>query len=151
VDGLLAQQLAAQQQLTKQLRAARDALLQHECALLLSQAAAGSGRRVVCRAWNARAPEELRELARLLAGQPGVVALLGCAGEQARVVLTCAADLALDMRPLLTGLLLQLGGEGGGGQQRLAQGGGFKATESALQAALDAVAVALPKVQVAGG
>ena len=151
VDALLAQQLAAQQQLAKQLRAARDALLQHECALLLSQAAGGSGRRVVCRAWNARAPEELRELARLLAVQPRVVALLGSAGEQARVVLACAADLALDMRPLLTGLLQQLGGEGGGGQQRLAQGGGFKATGSALQAALDAVAVALPQVQGAGG
>lgn len=147
VDGLLAQQLAAQQQLAKQLRAARDELLQHECALLLSQADSSSGRRVVCRAWNARAPEELRELARLLAVQPGVVALLGCAGEQARVVLACAADLALDMRPLLTGLLQQLGGERGGGQQRLAQGGGFKAAESALQAALDAVAAALPPAE----
>ena len=151
VDGLLEQQLAAQQQLAKQLRAARDELLEHECALLLSQAAAGSGRRVVCRAWHARAPEELRELARLLAAQPGVLVLLGSAGEQARVVLACAADLALDMRPLLTGLLQQLGGERGGGQQRLAQGGGFKATESALQAALDAVAAALPPAVGAGG
>ena len=151
VDGLLEQQLAAQQQLAKQLRAARDELLEHECALLLSQAAAGSGRRVVCRAWHARAPEELREVARLLAAQPGVLVLLGSAGEQARVVLACAADLALDMRPLLTGLLQQLGGERGGGQQRLAQGGGFKATESALQAALDAVAAALPPAVGAGG
>ena len=151
VDGLLEQQLAAQQQLAKQLRAARDELLQHECALLLSQAAAGSGRRVVCRAWHARAPEELRELARLLAAQPGALVLLGSAGEQARVVLACAADLALDMRPLLTGLLQQLGGEGGGGQQRLVQGGGFKATQSALQAALDAVAAALPPAVGAGG
>ncbi len=67
------------------------------------------------------------------------------------MVLACAPDLVLDMRPLLTSLLQQLGGEGGGGQQRLAQGGGFKATESALQAALDAVAVALPQVQDAGG
>lgn len=150
VDGLVALQLAAQQQLAKQLRTARDELLQHECALLLSQVAAG-GRRVVCRAWNARAPEELRELARLLAVQPGVVALLGSAGEQARVVLACAVDLALDMRPLLTGLQQQLGGERGGGQQRLAQGGGFKATESALQAALDAVAAALPPAVGAGG
>ena len=151
VDGLLEQQLAAQQQLAKQLRAARDELLQHECALLLSQAAIGSGRRVVCRAWHARAPEELRELARLLAAQPGALVLLGSAGEQARVVLACAADLALDMRPLLTGLLQQLGGEGGGGQQRLVQGGGFKATQSALQAALDAVAAALPPAVGAGG
>ena len=151
VDGLLEQQLAAQQQLAKQLRAARDELLQQECALLLSQAAAGSGQRVVCRAWHARAPEELRELARLLAAQPGALVLLGSAGEQARVVLACAADLALDVRPLLTGLLQQLGGEGGGGQQRLAQGGGFKATESALQAALDAVAAALPPAVGSGG
>ena len=151
VDGLLEQQLAAQQQLAKQLRAARDELLQQECALLLSQAAAGSGQRVVCRAWHARAPEELRELARLLAAQPGALVLLGSAGEQARVVLACAADLALDRRPLLTGLLQQLGGERGGGQQRLAQGGGFKATESALQAALDAVAAALPPAVGAGG
>ena len=151
VDGLLEQQLAAQQQLAKQLRAARDELLQHECALLLSQAAAGSGRRVVCRAWHARAPEELRELARLLAAQPGALVLLGSAGEQACVVLACAADVALDMRPLLTGLLQQLGGERGGGQQRLAQGGGFKATESALLAALDAMAAALPPAVGAGG
>ena len=151
VDGLLEQQLAAQQQLAKQLRAARDELLQHECALLLSQAAAGSGRRVVCRAWHARAPEELRELARLLAAQPGALVLLGSAGEQARVVLACAADVALDMRPLLAGLLQQLGGERGGGQQRLAQGGGFKATESALQVALDAVAAALPPAVGSGG
>ena len=151
VDGLLEQQLAAQQQLAKQLRAARDELLQQECALLLSQAAAGSGQRVVCRAWHARAPEELRELARLLAAQPGALVLLGSAGEQARVVLACAADLALDMRPLLTGLLQQLGGEGGGGQQRLVQGGGFKATQSALQAALDAVAAALPPAVGSGG
>ena len=151
VDGLLEQQLAAQQQLAKQLRAARDELLQHECALLLSQAAAGSGRRVVCRAWQARAPEELRELARLLAAQPGALVLLGSAGEQARVVLACAADVALDMRPLLAGLLQQLGGERGGGQQRLAQGGGFKATESALQVALDAVAAALPPAVGSGG
>ena len=151
VDGLLEQQLAAQQQLAKQLRAARDELLQQECALLLSQAAAGSGQRVVCRAWHARAPEELRELARLLAAQPGALVLLGSAGEQARVVLACAADVALDMRPLLAGLLQQLGGERGGGQQRLAQGGGFKATESALQVALDAVAAALPPAVGSGG
>ena len=152
VEALLEQQLAAQQQLAKQLRAARDELLQHECALLLlAPAAAAGGRRVVCRAWSARAPEELRELARLLVAQPGAVALLGSAGEPARVVLACAADVALDMRPLLAGLLQQLGGERGGGQQRLAQGGGFNATESALQAALDAVAAALPPAIGAAG
>jgi alanyl-tRNA synthetase len=151
VEALLEQQLAAQQQLAKQLRAARDELLQHECALLLAPAAAAGGRRVVCRAWSARAPEELRELARLLVAQPAAVALLGSAGEPARVVLACAADVALDMRPLLAGLLQQLGGERGGGQQRLAQGGGFNATESALQAALDAVAAALPPAIGAAG
>ena len=151
VEALLEQQLAAQQQLAKQLRAARDELLQHECALLLAPAAAAGGRRVVCRAWSARAPEELRELARLLVAHPGAVALLGSAGEPARVVLACAADVALDMRPLLAGLLQQLGGERGGGQQRLAQGGGFTATESALQAALDSVAAALPPAIGAAG
>ena len=151
VEALLEQQLAAQQQLAKQLRAARDELLQHECALLLAPAAAAGGRRTVCRAWSARAPEELRELARLLVAQPGAVALLGSAGEPARVVLACAADVALDMRPLLAGLLQQLGGERGGGQQRLAQGGGFNATESALQAALDSVAAALPPAIGAAG
>ncbi|MBI4787132.1 MAG: hypothetical protein HY782_08820 [Chloroflexi bacterium] len=80
-----------------------------------------------------RTAQQLRALAGLLQNEPGMVALLATYdGMKLALAVACAADTAVSASELLRKHLSQIGGRGGG-DARLAQGGGA-ATEEQWQA-----------------
>lgn len=123
--------------LRKELKAAREQLLGHEAAQLAAAALLVNGWRVVRKAWPDRDLNELRSLAARLASEPGTVALLGSSGAKAQFVFARADDVEKDMNTLIkTTLAARFEGGRGGGEPRLAQGGGVSADLSAVQNAL---------------
>ncbi len=120
----------------KDLRAAREAVMDHEAQALLDSAPAVDGRRVIRQAYPQRDMAELRGLAARLAAAAGTVALLGAAGEKAQLVFARADDVPLDMKAMLLPVLAALGSGRGGGDARLAQGGGMSVPWEAVAAAL---------------
>jgi alanyl-tRNA synthetase len=83
-------------------------------------------RRIIRQVWPAgeRDMNGLRAMAKQLCEQPGVVALLGCAGDRVQLCFARAADVPLDMNALLRQALTTLPNGKGGGTSALAQGGG---------------------------
>jgi alanyl-tRNA synthetase len=102
----------------------RDELLEAEAANLLGEATSWNGTRVVVRAFDEREPQQVRKLASLLTSGHRAIALLGISGKDGRLVFACSEDSAADMAELMKQTCLAFGGKGGG-QRRLAQGGGF--------------------------
>ena len=76
-----------------------------------------------------RPVQQLRALASLLQNEPGVVALLAAYdGAKLALAVACAADTGLSANELIRKQLSQIGGRGGG-DARLAQGGGTASAE----------------------
>ncbi len=119
----------------KELKAAREVLLAHEAAELAAAAPTSNGWRVVRQAWADRDPNEVRSLATQLAAWPGTVALLGTSGAKAHLVFARAENVERDMNAALKTALATFNGRGGG-NARLAQGGGVSADLSQVESAL---------------
>ncbi|BEP16074.1 alanine--tRNA ligase [Acidothermaceae bacterium B102] len=143
--------------LTARLRDAERELERLKAAAVLTQApdlarsaADIGGVAVVAHAVGAVSADDVRKLAvdvrgRLDQGRPGVVAIIGVAGD--RPVLVVAVNDAARERGIKAGALVKTGagvlGGGGGGKDDLAQGGGTDASQ------VDAALVAL-RAQIAG-
>ncbi|MCC7206078.1 MAG: alanyl-tRNA editing protein [Anaerolineae bacterium] len=127
------------------LKAAREQLADAEALVMLSGATLHGDWRVVARAFEGRSADEVRLLAQKLIAQPGTLALLGAAGDKAQLIFGRAADVDLDIVPVLKAALHTLGVERGGGRPDFAQGGGVSATAGQLQAALSAALSALAR------
>ena len=134
VEAAVARVREAEERQRKRLELAADQLIGLEARDLLSNAEARGELRVVRRAFAGRGPEELRALAKAIAGLGGV-ALLGGRAEKTQLIFARAEGLALDCGALLRATLAPLGGRGGG-QPALAQGGLPDGAQ--LEAALDA-------------
>lgn len=118
---LQAGQLQAAQRELKTLRAE---LLAVEAERLAAQAQPLNGGRLVTRVYQTKTLDDLRELARLLQAQDDLVAVVaGYDGQKLSVVVSCANKTGVVARELLAKHLAQIGGRGGG-DHRLAQGGG---------------------------
>jgi len=117
-------------------------LLDSEAAALLSEAARKGTITVVVGSYEQRDPGEVKLLAGRLVERPGVIALLGVAGQKATLFFARSSNLNHDMGTLLRETLAKLGGRGGG-QPEFAQGGGIALDQEALHAALDSVQRAL--------
>jgi len=102
----------------------RDELLEAEAAKLLAEATSWNDTQVVRRAFDDRDPQQVRKLASLLTSGHGTIALLGISGNDGRLVFACTEDSSADMAELMKQTCLAFGGKGGG-QRRMAQGGGF--------------------------
>lgn len=135
--------------LSKELKAAKEEILEYTVRDLASQAAevaalpgedisGGShGVTVITRALPGRNPDEVRYLAGRLAQNPGTVALLaGVTDTAVYMAFARSADLEINMGPILREALTMVDGRGGG-PPHLAQGGGKNpaGTEEALGAA----------------
>lgn len=118
----------------RQLQRLREELLTMEAARLLAAATVEKGIRIISQVFAEREVPEVRKLASLLVVEPRTVALLGIAGEQARLVFARSADVPTDMAALLKQACQAFGGSGGG-QPHLAQGGGLPGDR--IEAVLD--------------
>ena len=82
---------------------------------------------------------ELRQLARLIVAQPGLVVLLGLAGEKAQLVFARSADMSYDMT-VFARVAAQMLNSQGGGQPALAESIPVRADAARVQAAITKVA-----------
>jgi alanyl-tRNA synthetase len=122
---LVQQQVASLKQLQKDIRGYRQALLPLEADGLAAEAVPIGSVRLVTTMFHDRSPEELRELARLLQQKPNVVAFLASHSNNKKLslVVSCAEESSVKAVDLLRQQLEQVNGRGGG-DARLAQGGG---------------------------
>jgi len=75
----------------------------------------------------------LKNLATAIAAKPGFVVALVSAATPALIVIARSADIEMSAQLLLTKVMAQFGGRGGG-QSQLAQAGGLKATSTSILA-----------------
>lgn len=126
----------------RQRNAFASELLKYKAATLLSSAEIRSEHRVVAFANESYSAADLRQLAKLLTEQPGVVAILGVPGERSNVLVSVSDGCPVDARTVLDTALGVLGGRGGG-SPAMAQGGGVPADigelRRALRAAVDSI------------
>lgn len=139
VDRLQSQNKALQSALD----AAKRQLAEAEAGALIAAAPEKSGYKLIARAYADRPAEDLRMLAAALTVNPGVVALLGAAGEKAQLIFSRSEGVAPDMAAVLKVAFATLGAGKGGGRPNMAQGGGVPATVEALEAAIAAAVAAL--------
>jgi alanyl-tRNA synthetase len=124
------------------LKRAYASLVELEVPALLASASEQAGLRIICRAYEDRDAGDVRALASKLVQQPGVIALLGAAGDKAQLFAARSSDLPYDMNSVLQSGLAVLGARGGG-RPDFAQGGGMAATVDHINAALAASAETL--------
>jgi len=118
----------------KELKVAKDQLLDYEAAKLWAEAERQGNLRIVRAILSEGDGETLKGLAQRLAKKEACVALLGLRGDRAQLVFARSANLSYDMSVLLRKASQILGGSGGG-RPDIAQGGG--PTGDRLEEALD--------------
>ncbi len=91
-----------------------EEILGYRARSLLPDAQKVGGVRLVAVMAQDLSPEALSTLAGRLVSSPGVVALLGCAGEKGHLVAARSEDVDVDMSRLLQDVLSGRGGRGGG-------------------------------------
>ncbi|RPI57944.1 MAG: hypothetical protein EHM56_03035, partial [Chloroflexi bacterium] len=127
----------------RELRAARDALLDAEAAMLLAQGLPAGEALLVHAHLPNHSPEDLKHLAQRLAARPDTVVLLGSgqAGQKGSFVFARGAGVALHAGDLVRRACEAIDGRGGG-RPEFAQGGGTRGegVAVALQAAVEAAA-----------
>lgn len=126
--------------LRKQLKEAREQLLEVEARELLAGARLVAGVRVVTMAFGGRPLDEVKALATKVAAHPRAVALFGTRGALPQLVFARSVDVRVDMGAVLRQVLPAIEGKGGG-SPLAAQGAGKK--PEGLQTALE---VALARV-----
>jgi alanyl-tRNA synthetase len=83
---------------------------------------------------------DLRELARCLVSEPGVVAVLGTGVQKTNLCFARSPDVGIDMVPLMRDIAETLGSRGGGGKPDFAQGGGTLENAQQLDVVLESAA-----------
>jgi alanyl-tRNA synthetase len=111
-------------------------LAQVEATYLLQNGSRKGNTTVITHVFSDCAPAQLQSVANLLAKQAGVVALLGVAGPQAKLLFCRAADAPGEMNQLIKPALQTLGSTAGGGSPTFAQGGGVAADEERVRQAI---------------
>jgi len=125
-----------QQSLQRELRQTQRELDALRAAQWYTQTPPVNGRRIVTATLPAADAERLRTIAGFIAELPGGIAIVAGGSERPQIVVACAEDSAGDARQILAAGMAVLGGRGGG-NARLAQGGG--GSPDALAAAMAAM------------
>jgi alanyl-tRNA synthetase len=121
----------------------RGQVVGFEAEALAASAEAANGARVVQRVYYERDVAEVRQLARVVVAQPGLVALLGTAGSRAQLVFARSADVSHDMTVIVRAAARMLNTQGGG-QPALAESLPVRADEARVEAAIAKAAKLLP-------
>jgi len=106
--------LETNKELRRAERTLQRSLLDLETQRLLDGAVARGEYRVIGKVWDGREPEALGRIARSLAEQADVVALLFSVGERTHMCFTRGEAVDVDMNRLLRKACSRLGGKGGG-------------------------------------
>lgn len=120
----------------RELRALLGELAQTRAQLLAAAATRHGDTAIVTHAVNDKDYDYLRALAAELTGDPHTVALLGLAGDNARLLFTRGSEAQGDMNELLRSALQVLGTTAGGGNAIQAQGGGAPGDLDRVRSAL---------------
>jgi alanyl-tRNA synthetase len=124
----------------RELRTARDSLLDAEAAMLLNRGQPAGNALVVQAHLPNHNPDDLKHLAQRLAARPGTLALLGSgqAGQKGSFVFARGTGVELHVGDLMRRACEAIGGRGGG-RPEFAQGGGTRGegVAEALQAAME--------------
>ena len=118
-----------------ELETLRSRTIGFEAEALAACAERANGLRVVQRVYNERDVAEVRRLASLVVVQPGLVALLGTAGNRAQLVFARSANVGQDMTVIIQAAVRMLN-TSGGGQPALAESLPVRADEARVQAAI---------------
>jgi alanyl-tRNA synthetase len=103
--------------------------LRAEAQQLIAQAESFASIKLVTASFRHRSPQELRTLASQLQNEASVVALLAAYdGVKLSLTIACAADTGVNANDLIRKQLAEIGGRGGG-DAKLAQGGGAASEE----------------------
>lgn len=130
---VIARQRDALRAAQKELEELKTERLTFEAQRLVADARACGSINLIVASFRDRAPQELRALALLLQDAPGVVAVLGSYdGAKVSLAVACASDTGIRANDLIRQQLAEIGGRGGG-DAKLAQGGGA-ASEEQFQA-----------------
>jgi alanyl-tRNA synthetase len=130
-------------EMRREMRQAREALVEVEASRLAESAERRPEYRLVRRLLDPREPGELRHLAQALMQHPGVVALLATIYEgRTHLCFSRAEDVALNVAELLQQACRELDGKGGG-QPHLAQGSGAVTQPERVRAVLETLASSL--------
>ena len=136
IDQSVAKLRSESQAFNKELKEAREQLIEYDAQELIAALPDTWGNRLIKRVWANRDMNELRKLAMRLTDEPKVIALLGSSGAKANLVFARSSDVDQDMKALLLSALKVIGSEKGGGDARLAQGGGVTANGDMIEKAL---------------
>jgi len=136
IDQSVAKLRSENQTRSKELKEMRLRWLEDEAQKIIAAFPDTWGNRIVKRAWANRDMDELRKLAMRLTDEPKVIVLLGSSGAKANLVFARSNDVDQDMKALLLPALKVIGSEKGGGDGRLAQGGGVPASAELIEQAL---------------
>ena len=136
IDQSVAKLRSENQTRSKELKELRLRWLEDEAQKIIAAFPDTWGNRIVKRAWANREMDELRKLAMRLTAEPKVIVLLGSSGAKANLVFARSNDVDQDMKALLLPALKVIGSEKGGGDARLAQGGGVPASAELIEKAL---------------
>lgn len=125
----LTKQREAMNTLQKELQALRELKLSIEAKQLSAEAQGFNEFKLITASFRNRSAQELRALGLQLQNEPGIVAMLASYdGAKVSIVVACAADTQVSANDLLRALLADIHGRGGG-DARLAQGGGTTSEE----------------------
>jgi alanyl-tRNA synthetase len=123
------------QETRRELAILKERELDAEASRLIGLATPREPLRIVRAAWASRPVEEMKGLALRLTAEPGIVALLGIAGQRTQLLFARCEDAAVELKPVFDATLARLGGGGGGGA-RLLMGAAGPADLPTLEAAL---------------
>jgi alanyl-tRNA synthetase len=133
VAGIVQLQSAQLQAAEREIKELRSELLSFEAAKLVAQAEPVGGVQLVTKLYQNWLVSELRELAKLLQMQEKLVAVLaGFDGQKLALVVSCADGTGVSAKALLANHLAQIDGKGGG-DARVAQGGGAATAQQVEQ------------------
>ena len=138
IEQSIAKLRSENQTLSKELKEVRERLMEHDAQELIAALPDTWGNRLIKRVWTNRDMNELRKLAMRLTDEPKVIVLLGSSGAKANLVFARSKDIDQDMKAVLLSALKVIGSEKGGGDARLAQGGGVPASAELIEKALQA-------------
>ncbi|MGD1996588.1 MAG: DHHA1 domain-containing protein [Anaerolineae bacterium] len=122
LEGAVARLEESLKEARRELRAAREQMLEQEAERLARDAVASGGRRIVHAVWEGRDPADIRALAQKVAESPdAVVVLASLEGNRTHLCVARSEGVNLDAEVMLQAVFEPLGGKGGG-QPHFAQG-----------------------------